>query len=598
MKLFGCDKVKITGGYIADKQELNRKVTINAVYDRFCESGRIGAFDFDWAEGKPHKPHYFYDSDVAKWMEGAAYILRDHFDAELELRVERLIDKIEEHQGDDGYFNIYFTVCEPEKRFSDRDKHELYCAGHLFEAAVAYARATGKTRFLKCMERYADYIYRVFVTEKSAAFVTPGHEEIELALVEMYRYTKEKKYLELALFFLDNRGIHDSEKTEYNQSHLPVREQTEAVGHAVRALYLYSAMADCAFETGDKDLERACLSIYEDIVGKKMYVTGGLGSTPIGEAFTHAYDLPNSDAYAETCAGIGLMFFAKRLLRLENRAEFADITERVFYNGVLSGLSLDGKSFFYENPLEITLSDRFEGTYGKRRLPITQRVECFSCSCCPPNLNRLLPALSGYIYGIENETLFVNQFADSILSDGGIECSMHTDYPRSGTVKISARGVKNVAVRIPSWCAAFTADRAYKMKNGYAVMESRGEIVLEFDMSPFAVYADSRVTHDANRLCVQAGPVVYCAEGTDNCAEGENLHALCVPHDFDYSVEYDEYIGLNTLKISGFRIKSAGNTLYSREKGNAVPVTIRLVPYSAFANRGESDMLVWLHAKQ
>ena len=201
MKLFGCDKVKITGGYIADKQELNRKVTINAVYDRFCESGRIGAFDFDWAEGKPHKPHYFYDSDVAKWMEGAAYILRDNFDAELERRVERLIDKIEEHQGDDGYFNIYFTVCEPEKRFSDRDKHELYCAGHLFEAAVAYARATGKTRFLKCMERYADYIYRVFVTEKSAAFVTPGHEEIELALVEMYRYTKEKKYLELALFF-------------------------------------------------------------------------------------------------------------------------------------------------------------------------------------------------------------------------------------------------------------------------------------------------------------------------------------------------------------------------------------------------------------
>ena len=597
MKLFDCNKVKITGGYIADKQKLNRKVTINAVYDRFCDSGRIGAFDFDWIEGKPNKPHYFYDSDVAKWMEGAAYILHDNPDSELKGRVERLIDKIEEHQDGDGYFNIYFTVCEPEKRFKDRDKHELYCAGHLFEAAVAYARATGETRFLKCMEKYADYIYRVFVIEKSAAFVTPGHEEIELALIEMYRYTKVKKYLELALFFLNNRGKCESEKTPYNQRHLPVREQTEAVGHAVRAVYLYSAMADCAFETGDNELKRACFALFEDIVTKKMYVTGGLGSTPIGEAFTHAYDLPNNDAYAETCAGIGLMFFAKRLLRLENRAEFADVIERVFYNGVLSGLSLDGKAFFYENPLEITLSEHFESVYGKRRLPITQRVECFKCSCCPPNLNRLLPKLSEYIYGLESDTLFVNQFAESALSDGKTECKMHTDYPRSGTVKISACGVKNVAVRIPSWCAKFTADREYTVKDGYAVMESGGEITLRFDMSPFAVYADSRVVHDTHRLCIQAGPVVYCAEGIDNCEVSENLHALCVPHDFDYRIEYDESIGLNTLNISGFRIQSAKNTLYSRDKGETEPVTIRLIPYSAFANRGESDMLVWLHAK-
>lgn len=594
MKLFDYDKTEIIGGYLFDKQELNRKVTVNAVYDRFSDSGRVGAFDFSWKEGDPHKPHYFYDSDIAKWMEGAAYILKSHRDAELESKVERLIDKIEEHQGADGYFNIYFTVCEPDKRFTDREKHELYCAGHLFEAAVAYAEATGRDRFLKCMERYADYIYKVFVTYKSAAFITPGHEEIELALFEMYRYTGNKKYFELASFFLENRGVHEGELSEHNQSHKPIRQQTEAVGHAVRAMYLYSAMADYAYETGERSLICACKKLYDDIVNKKMYVTGGIGSTYIGEAFTTPYDLPNDGAYTETCAGIGLMFFSKRMQKLENNARYADTIERVLYNGVLSGLSIDGKAFFYENPLEVTLSEHYECSYGRRRFPQNQRAECFSCSCCPPNINRLLPKLSEYVFGIDEDTLFVNQFVSARLCAQDVRCDMTTDYPRDGAVAVNARGVKYVAVRIPSWCAHFTVNAKYEIKDGYAYVKNDGEINVTFDMSPFALCSDSRVVRDVNRLCVQAGPVVYCAESVDN---GDNLHSLSISHDFDYTVKYDEKIGLNTLEITGFRTENTGGGLYMREKISITPVKIKLIPYSAFANRGACDMLVWFNAR-
>ena len=238
MKTVTYDRVNLTDGFLFEKQELNRKVTIDAVYDRFNETGRVGAFDFSWKEGDEKKPHIYWDSDIAKWMEGAAYILRKHPTPALEEKVDALVAKIQANQCSDGYFNIYYTVCEPEGRFQNRDMHELYCAGHLMEAAVAYAETTGKTDFLACMEKYADYIAKVFAEEKSAKFFTPGHEEIELALVRMYRYTKKKKYLDLAAYFINQRGVDQSENFRgvYDQSHLPVREQTEALGHAVRAV--------------------------------------------------------------------------------------------------------------------------------------------------------------------------------------------------------------------------------------------------------------------------------------------------------------------------------------------------------------------------
>ncbi len=596
MKLYDHSKVNLLSGYMYDKQELNRKITINSVYDRFFETGRIPAFDFSWKEGEPNKPHFFWDSDVAKWVEGASYIIEKFPDAELEKKIEWLVDRIEEHQDDDGYFNIYFTVVEPENRFKNRFWHELYCAGHLFEAAVAYAKATGRDRFLKCMEKYADYIYDVFVTKDSATFSTPGHEEIELALVKMYRYTGKKKYLDLAAHFVNQRGCSQKDDIrEYHQTHVPVREQTEALGHSVRAVYLYTAMADLAYELKDKELEKACKTLYGDLVNKKMYITGGLGSTSVGEAFTKPYDLPNEEAYTETCASIGLMFFCSRMQLLDNSSTYADTIERAFYNGVMSGLSVDGTGFFYENPLEITMLNHFSNMFGTKRYPITQRVECFDCSCCPPNINRLLSSLGAYIYGIDGDTLYINQFASSTLDDEQVKCKMTTEYPSKGVVCVKAEGTDKVAVRIPSWCEKFTANKKYSMDNGYAVFDSQGEIIVEFDMTPFAICAKTDVVKDVGKLCVQAGPVVYCAEKIDN---GENLHALSIDTEFGYAVSFDSKTGLNNLEIDGYRYENTTDKLYARAKNESPvkkAVKIKLIPYSTFANRGETDMLVWFN---
>lgn len=594
MKSFDYRQVNLTDGYLASKEELNRKITINAVYDRFYDSGRITAFKFANKD-----VHYFWDSDVAKWMEGAAYILAKHPDEALQAKVEELIDDIAAHQGADGYFNIYFTVREPDKRFTNRDCHELYCAGHLFEAAVAYAEATGREKFLRCMEKYADYIYKVFVEEHSAAFVTPGHEEIELALVKMYRYTKKKKYLDLAAFFINERGKRDEDgRGDYNQSHKPVREQTEVFGHSVRAVYLYTAMADLALELQDDALKKACEALYRDITERKMYITGGIGSTCVGEVFTRAYDLPNEEAYTETCAGIGLMFFCGRMLALEAKATYADTIERVLYNGVLSGLSLDGKAFFYENPLEITLADHFSNCFGTKRYPITQRVECFACSCCPPNLNRLLPKLSEYVYGLDGDTLYIHQFAASSLQADGVCCEMKTAYPNDGKVHIAASGVKKLAVRVPSWCKSVKTDKPYRaVKDGYMLFEDT-DVTVEFDMTPFVVRSSAKVWRDAGNLCVQAGPIVYCAESVDN---GENLHRFVLPTAVSAKAHVEERFGLRVLDVEAYELRdTAQDALYARADTDAPevqPATLRMIPYNAFANRGESDMLVWFAGK-
>ena len=601
MKLYSYDKVELKSGFAFEKQELNRLVTINAVYDRFSETGRFAAFRFDYRDGDPIRPHYYWDSDVAKWMEGVAYIVQKHPTPALEKIVDELVALIEKNQCEDGYFNIFHTVVEPEKRWKNRHHHELYCAGHLMEAAVAYAEATGKTCFLACMEKYANYIYRVFVEERSAAFVTSGHEEIELALVRMYRYTGKNKYLELAQFFLDQRGCaEDPYNGRYIQSHLPVREQTEAVGHAVRALYLYVGMAYFALHTGEREMLDACKTLWRDIVDRKMYVTGGVGSTCIGEAFTHPYDLPNDTAYTETCAAIALMLFGNAMLAIENNGEYADVVERAFYNGVLSGLSLSGDAFFYENPLEINLSERFDAAIhnnwgdAKRRFPITKRPKVFSCSCCPPNINRLLPSLGNYVYGRDGDTLYVNQYAESTLCDGEVSCRQSTDYPRDGRVRIKATGVSRVALRLPSWCDSFTLNLPYTVENGYAIVENCGEICFDMEITPRVVWADTRVLRDAGRIAVMRGPVVYCAESVDN---GENLHALVLKTPLVVRETPDAVFGLPVLEVEGERRLPFEGGLYSNQPPKSEPVTVKLIPYNGFANRGESNMLVWMQTK-
>ena len=592
MKTFSFSNVDLTSGYLFDKQELNRKTTIYSVYDRFYDTGRIGAFDFSWKEGDPKKPHVFWDSDVAKWMEGACYILKKHRNEELEAKVDEIVGKIKEHQDENGYFNIHFTVCKPDARFTDRWLHELYCAGHLMEAAVAYSEATGKSDLLDCMERYADHIKKVFVDDKSAAFISPGHEEIELALLRMYVHTGKKKFIDLAEHFINIRGTEGDAKLVYDQSHMPVREQSEAVGHAVRAVYLYTGMAYLAKQTNDIQLIEACKKLWKSMVQTKMYVTGGLGSSCLDESFTNVYDLPNDTAYTETCAGIALMFFANAMLAFENDSQYADITERVLYNGVLSGMSLDGKSFFYENPLEINLNEHITLHHGKRRFPITQRVECFSCSCCPPNINRLLASLGNYIYGVDGDTLYVNQYISSTLSADGITAAMTTEYPNNGTVKFTANGAAKIAFRIPSWCESYTISKPYTLKNGYAIVENDGsETVVDFAITVKAIHSDPRVIKNAGRICFMRGPIVYCAEAIDNL---NGLHSYRVSPNAKVTESYDEAFGLMTLELDANRLVNLDGDLYSSVAPKVENAVLKLIPYSCFANRGESDMLVWL----
>jgi len=594
-------KIKLNEGFWKAKQELNRDVTMNSVWDRFYDTGRTDAFACNWKEGddEEKKPHFFWDSDVAKWIEAAAYILKTEKNPSLEERVDKLVDEIEKNQWDDGYFNIYYTITG-EKRFSDRDKHELYCAGHLMEAAVAYYDATGKDKMLRCMEKYADLIYKIFYEEKSAAFETPGHEEIEIALIKMYKCTGKKKYLDLAGFFINTRGAnkkdtHIYEDYEYAQSHIPVREQTEAVGHSVRALYLYTAMSDYAAETGDTELIAACMQLMDDIVKKKMYITGATGSIAMGEKFTAAYDLPNTNAYAETCASIALMLFGESMTYLTDNAYYSDAVERAMYNGMLSGLSLDGKGFFYTNPLEINLknNERNRSYNCTDWLPITERVEIFGCSCCPPNVNRIFASIQRFAYGIKDKTVYINQFMASSFEDGGIKLSVDTNYPNNGKIIISSEGAEALMVRIPFWCNKFEVSVPYKTVNGYIyITELSDSVTVEFKMEPTLIWANPNVRENFGKAAVMYGPVVYCAEEVDN----RDMFSMLLCRDLNANVTFDEAFGMNVINADAYRVRGS-EELYRAEEFNSERTRIKLIPYYCFANRGESDMRVWFPIK-
>lgn len=611
-------KVNITGGFWADRMRINENVTLDSVRKRFEETGRFDAFKFDWKEGDPNRPHIFYDSDIAKWMESAAYVLRHKEDKELEEYIDNIVDLIEKNMGEDGYFNVCFTVLRPGERFTIRSDHELYCAGHLFEAAVAYYEATGKDKFLKLMCRYADYIEKVFVIDDSATFVTPGHPEIELALVKLYRCTGEKRYLELSRFFVDQRGNNEKDKDKechqpagkYQQDHLPLREQKTAEGHSVRACYMYSGMADIAYECGDETLFDTARELFRNITERRMYITGGVGSTHCGEAFTIDYDLPNETAYAETCAAISLAMFARRMSLLEVDSRYADAAELVMYNGFLSGVSLDGKSFFYENPLSIDLFRRKVNKEANKNehLPITQRLEVFDCSCCPPNVTRFIESIGDYVYSTSDDTVYVQQFMKSTskIEVGGkeIELIQETDYPVNGAVKISVKNSKDIkiAVRVPGWCKKYEMNAVNAKEccceNGYAVFEcgENAQIDIEFDMEPTVVTANPLVRENAGRAAVMRGPVVYCAEGVDN----KEVFALSLSHNLNAEVKDSELFKIPTLSVDGFSTISdscKANKLYSNEYQEPAKTKIQLIPYFGFANRGESDMQVWMNLK-
>ena len=609
LKNVGFADVEITGGFWKQRQETNRDVTIFSVENRFRDTGRFEAFKFNWKEGADiPKPHFFWDSDIAKWLESVGYLLQKEKNEALYRDARAVIDDIAAHQDESGYFNIYHTVVEPDNRFRDRDHHELYCLGHLIEAAVAWYNATGEDDFIALMDKYIDCVIRAFVTEKTAAFVTPGHEEIELALIKLYRLRPEKKYLDLAMFFLNERGKADPElgnwaRGMYNQSHLPVREQKTAEGHSVRACYLYSAMADAAAETGDAALLAACRAIFDDIATRKMYITGGVGSSHRGEAFTIPYDLPNATAYAETCAAIALVFFAARMQTVDPDSKYADVVERALYNGVLSGLSLDGKSFFYENPLEIRLADRRKDVSVRdgERLPITQRLEVFGCSCCPPNVTRLLASLGDYLLTANETDIYVQQYAPYTAAFDGIRVTMETAYPANGDVKLRVQGAKGktLRLRMPGWCDHTTIGVPCEKENGYLVLPVETddfEIAFAFEMRPVWRAANRNVAADAGKVALTWGPLTYCAEGIDHDFP---LTAVRVDLRGSFTKEFSAAYGAPVFKTTGTLPADDGLGLYydvADLPADPVPVNIRLIPYFAFANRGESDMAVWLNA--
>lgn len=597
---------RITGGFWKQKQSLVRRVTTGAVYDRFADTGRIDAFRFDWKEGMPNKPHFFWDSDVAKWIEGAAYQLALRPDARLEKKIDSLVDLIEKNQDENGYFNIYFTVVDPAHRFAVRDWHELYCAGHLMEAAVAYYQATGKRKFLDCMCRYADYIEKRFVTDADTAFATPGHEEIELALVRLYECTGEVRYLKLAKHFVDRRG-HDNEKNpdwmsaSYAQSHLPVREQKTAEGHAVRAMYLYCGMADVALHTGDAELQAACEAIFDNVANKRMYITGGIGSSGAGEAFTVDYDLPNLISYTESCAALALALFANRMLRFGADAKYADVVERVMYNGFMSSLSLDGKSFFYQNPLEILPGMHSRDvcvTHRSVNLPPMQRSEVFACSCCPPNIVRFIPSIADMLYSDDGEVLYVHQFMQSLTTierDGRmLVLEQTTRYPENGKVRIRLRGGDaRIAVRIPGWFEGYKG----KTHKGYAYFDVKDgqELSFDFTMKPIFVQARPEVVFDCGRYAVMRGPVLYCMESADN---GALLRDIMLDSRARFRYGKHPELGVPQLTVRAWRtVREPDAPLYCRKTQNKEQVSAVLIPYYAFANRGISEMQVWHFVK-
>jgi len=510
---------------------------------------------------------------------------------------------------------------EPQARWKRRTEHELYCAGHLIEAAVAYFEATGKDKFLNSMKKFVLHIEKTFMIDKSAAFVTPGHEEIELALVKLYRCTGEKKYLELSKFFIDNRGSNKRDKyypgvnSRYAQDHLPVRQQSTAEGHSVRATYLYCGMADLAFEYEDKELFAACRKIFENIVNRRMYITGGIGSSHVGEAFTIDYDLPNLTAYTESCAAIGLAYFASRMLVLDVDSIYGDITERILYNGFLSSISLDGKSFFYENPLEIhpeLVNRDISVETGKSRYPITQRKEVFDCSCCPPNIARFIASIGDLLYSNNEDTLFIHHFmackVECTCFNGEVsEIVQETNYPLDGaiTFTIKSSGIKKMAFRIPNWCESYSFklngnEVAVKIKNGYAYISRLAEetdvIHINYQMNCQLIETSPEAQENSGRVALQRGPILYCLEAIDN---GHLLRDIRIHGSGQYEVIKDAYFGAPIIETMGYHRNPEHfkNQLYKPLTEKLEKINLTFIPYYGFANRGESEMVVWVLGK-
>ncbi len=574
----------------------------------------------------------FQDSDFSKWIEAVGYALTVKPDAQLEKIADEAIDLVVSAQREDGYLDTYYIINGLDKRFTNlKDNHELYCFGHMLEGAIAYYQATGKDKLLNAMIRFAACIDANFGPEEGKLKGYPGHEVAEMALMRLYAITNNEQHLKLAKYFVDQRGqapLYFEEenkkhgnrfhwenspfKYQYYQAGMPVREQQAAEGHAVRAVYLYSGMADVARVTGDEELFKATQRLWESIVRRRMYITGGIGSCEYGEAFTFDYDLPNDTVYAETCASIGLTFFARRMLEIAPKAEYADVMEKALYNGIISGMSLDGTSFFYVNPLEVVPQACREDHLRHHVKPTRQKW--FGCACCPPNLARLIASIGAYAYTASADTLYLHLYMGSDVKTtlGGRDFALdvQSTFPWQGDVSITVKSAAEgtLALRIPGWCKQYAITLngeaiAPACKDGYALLCHQwapGDIItLHFDMPVTVVAANPHVRENAGKLAVTRGPVVYCLEEADN---GPDLHLVRLQKDTKFEEVYrsDLLDGVMTLKAKGQKLTGewAEDQLYKpASEQTYTQKALTFIPYYAWANRAEGEMLVWVHQK-
>lgn len=621
-------QVHFDDSFWTDRIETSRTVTIPEAFLKCEETERVDNFAkaAGLMEGAFDTPYPFDDTDLYKIIEGGSFLLSVKPDPALDRYMDSIITLIGAAQEEDGYLYTTRTIGKnvhpwagPERWSREWDNsHELYNAGHMYEAAVAHYLATGKRNFLDIAIKNADLIDRTFGPGKLE--IAPGHQIIETGLVKLYRATGDRRYLDLSKFMLESRGKRQHkdpnsqdqwQNGQYWQDHLPVTQQFEAVGHAVRALYMYSGMTDIAALTGDKDYLSAIDSLWENVVGKKMYITGGIGSTSHGEAFGKNYELPNGTAYCETCAAIANCMWNERMFMLYGDAKYIDVLELSLYNAVLSGVSLDGDSYFYPNPLEISAAGR-------------ERSKWFDCSCCPSNIARFIPSVPGYVYGTSGNDIYVNLYGSNdatinLPSGQMVFLNQETDYPWGGKVKIDVAPASDekftLRLRIPGWSqgeivpsdlykidnpsgrsAKITVDGKeykYRVEKGYAVIKHKwtanSVVEMELPMQVNKISANPLVEADKDKLAYSYGPIVYCAEFADN---NDPVSSLVVPADaaFEVSFRNDELRGVDVLTTEGssYKIANPAKTI------NNGKTEVNLIPFYAHAHRGAGEMAVWL----
>jgi len=579
-------KVQITDKFWSPRLERHTSVTLPVCIDQIeNQTGRIRNFE-NAAKGEgEHSGIFFDDSDVYKAVEGMAYSLINHPDATLEAKTDEWIDKFAAAQQPDGYINTFYTLTGLDKRWSNMDKHEMYCAGHMIEAAVAYYQATGKRKMLDVCIRMVEHMMSVFGPGKRNW--VPGHEEIELALVKLYQVTNEEKYLDFAYWLLEERGhgygsmgTEGTWHPEYYQDAIPVRDLQKISGHAVRCMYLYCGMADVAALKQDTGYIAALHRLWDDVVLRNMYITGGIGSSAHNEGFTTDYDLPNLEAYCETCASVGMVLWNHRMNQLTGDSKYVDVLEKALYNGALAGISLRGDLFFYVNPLESKGNHHRQAWYG--------------CACCPSQISRFLPSIGNYIYGTSDDALWVNLYignkANVKLGKKDMKVSMESQVPWEGQVKMTidelASSVKKeIRMRIPEWCENYSlavngeAINQPNLDKGYAVLErqwKQGDVItLNIEMPAVLKQADPRVKQDVGKRAIQRGPLVYCMEETDNPTDFDQL-TLSTKSALES--QFDATLLDGIVKI----------TAKDEDK------TINLIPYYAWDNREAGKMKVWI----